>query len=1385
MQTGAANKEHGAGAEGAAAETRDPEPSARKSAQAASAPSDSVSHFAASPLAILNALSSPVALLDSSGVIRSVNNEWRRFAEIHGLRSPDAGVGENYLDVCEHAQGEGAEGASEVAAGIRAVLGGQSAEFSLEYPCRSAAGSHWFRLAVTPLDGAPPSGAMVAHVEITDHHLAHEAVAEVEERFRATFEQAAVGLAHVGPEGRFLRVNDKLCKITGYPRGELLELTWQDLTIPEDLAEGQEALAAMLAGEKTSYVAEKRYRRKDGDVFWVNLVTTLVRDGDGAAKYFISVFEDVTMRKQIEEKLWRQASRLAAIVESQQDLAATTATPEALLGQVAQMAHRLIDSDGAVFERLEGEELVLHAASGMGAAHLGMRFQMATSFSGAAFRANRTLICEDVEKDSRVDLAACRELGICSMAATVLRGESGPIGIITVLSRQPSRFGKSDANSLELLAQSLSTVLQRKLAEAETQAHAVQQAAVSNLGQWALAGVRLSQLRDKAVEIIAQTFDVEFCELLELLPDGKSLKLVAGFGWQTGLVGRLRVGVGLASQSGYTLTADAPVIVEDLAQETRFTPSSIMCEHGVVSGISVVIPGEKGHWGVLGAHSSRRRTFTKADANFFQSIANVIAEATHRVHADEAIRLSETRYRRSSEQLAKIMDSSLDVICSLDAMGRFVQVSAACEEVWGYAAEELIGTSCYDMVVLEDVVKYREIASDVMAGNPARGFENRIVRRDGMPVLMNWSAHWSDAEQTMFCVARDVTEAKQAAEASQQLSRRLAATLNSITDAFFTVDRDWRFTYINQEALALVRKTHEDLLGKKLWEEFSHLAGSRTEAEYRRAMAENRSVIFEEYYQRLNLWLEVRIYPSEDGLTVNFRDVTERKRTTDRLEEQAALLDKARDAILVRDLDQCITYWNNGAVRIYGWTAEEVLGRRVADLLYRDTTIFQQATDSVLRSGEWTGELAQITKDGRDIIIEARWNLVRDSEGRPKSILAINTDITDQKKLEQQFLRAQRMESIGTLAGGIAHDLNNVLTPITMAIELLGMTVTDDRSKQVLATIATSAKRGAEMVGQVLSFARGMEGRRIWIDVKGLIQDIERIAKDTFPKNINIRAVISAPIWALQGDPTQLQQVLLNFCLNARDAMPDGGAIVLSAENVLIDEPFAAANIEAKVGPSVMIQVEDTGTGIPQAIIDKIFDPFFTTKELGKGTGLGLSTSLAIVKSHGGFVRVFSEPGKGSRFRIYLPALPEAQRDAPRPLASELPYGEGETVLVVDDEPSVRDVTRQTLEAFGYHVLVAVDGAEAVMMYAQHKDTIDVVLTDMMMPVMGGATTIQVLMKMNPEVRIIAASGITSNEAVAKAAGQAVKAFLPKPYNAEAVLTVLRRVLTNDAAAEG
>jgi two-component system, cell cycle sensor histidine kinase and response regulator CckA len=535
-------------------------------------------------------------------------------------------------------------------------------------------------------------------------------------------------------------------------------------------------------------------------------------------------------------------------------------------------------------------------------------------------------------------------------------------------------------------------------------------------------------------------------------------------------------------------------------------------------------------------------------------------------------------------------------------------------------------------------------------------------------------------------------------------------------------------------------------------------------------------------------WFEIP-FKGRRCVLVTTMDCTEQRQADQRAREQAAMLDLASDAIVVHDLEHRVVYWNHGAERLYGWNATEVCGAKVMEFFGSDPQISDTVLADVQRRGEWNGELKHRKKDGREIYVNSRQNLVRDEAGNPRSVLVINTDTTEAHTREQQFFRAQRLEAIGTLASGIAHDLNNILSPILMATGLLRREAAESPSVlKMLKIIENSADRGAGIVKQVLTFARGAEGERVALQPKHLLSELSKIMAQTFPKNVEIQAQIPTNLWMISGDATQLHQVLLNLCVNARDAVlsvptrahgeEPPRVLTLDAENMEVDEHFAKTNPGAQLGPHVVMRVADTGTGMTPEVMEKIFDPFFTTKDPGKGTGLGLATVIGIVKSHGGFLRVQSELGKGTTFKVFIPALPDAiSSETPKAETVPIPTGKNELILVVDDEAPIRDALVQTLEANGYRCYTAEDGTDALALYFQRRDEIHLVMTDISMAQMDGVRLTRSLRKLNPGVRVIVSSGHIQKENQEELQALGVKVFLEKPYNADKLLRAIRKVL--------
>ncbi len=509
-------------------------------------------------------------------------------------------------------------------------------------------------------------------------------------------------------------------------------------------------------------------------------------------------------------------------------------------------------------------------------------------------------------------------------------------------------------------------------------------------------------------------------------------------------------------------------------------------------------------------------------------------------------------------------------------------------------------------------------------------------------------------------------------------------------------------------------------------------------------------------------------------------DVTHLKETEQHIRRQAALLDITADAICVLSPTCTIEFWNRGAHRIFGWAEREAIGCDWETLLFkRESPPFRDGFAKARENGEWMGELRAFTREGSALVLQCRASLITEDTRHPDSVLLVCSNITEAKRMENQFLRMQRLDNLGSLASGIAHDLNNVLAPILMSADLLPPLIASAEHQPLVSMLRDSAKRGAEIVQQLLVFSRGTETPRHPIELPRLLRELSLIINQTFPRNIHLSLNCPDQVWQIMGDSTQLHQVLLNLCVNARDAMPDGGLIGLSVANCEVDAHTAAQYTDAATGSYVLVKVTDNGQGIPPEIIDKIFDPFFTTKAPGKGTGLGLSTVLAIVKSHGGFTTLSSQVGVGTEFRLYLPAaikpaIPAAQAE----LLPDL-RGKGETILVIDDESNVKDLLRLALRTHNYNVLLASDGAQGLALYAENPPAIDAVITDMMMPHLDGRLCIQCLRQITPDIPVVAMSGMHDQQRVLDKLGEPNLRFILKPFTVKAMLSLLREALAS------
>lgn len=488
------------------------------------------------------------------------------------------------------------------------------------------------------------------------------------------------------------------------------------------------------------------------------------------------------------------------------------------------------------------------------------------------------------------------------------------------------------------------------------------------------------------------------------------------------------------------------------------------------------------------------------------------------------------------------------------------------------------------------------------------------------------------------------------------------------------------------------------------------------------------------------------------------------------------LLNLAPDVIFVREADGAISYWNKGAEQIFGPGDRAEIEPRLQQVYA--AAILSDHDGRLRNDSIWVGEFVSTRPDGREMALHASLSLTPDEAGGLARVLFIATDITARRNLESHLLRVQRTEAVGTLASGIAHDFNNLLTPILLSTQMLrGGGSSGSAAPMTIDTIESCARRGAELVRQLLNLSGSRPALRTTIHLPAILRDISRLLKSTFPKSIRIEPVWPEDLPAVEGDPTNIHQAILNLCVNARDSMPGGGLLRLEAALVTLTPAQLALHPSAERGGWIRLAVTDTGSGIPRELQERIFDPFFTTKEIGKGTGLGLATVQGIMRSHGGFVELESEPGHGATFALFLQSRETAATAARAGPPSVLRRGSGELLLIVDDEPSVLQTTSRLLESFGYRTLVADSGQTALALHTAHASELRGVLTDLMMPEMDGVALAHSLQIVNPSLPIAVTTGLLNTANRERIAALGITVILSKPYEPDELLAGVQRLV--------
>ncbi|PTY01267.1 PAS domain S-box protein [Opitutus sp. ER46] len=776
----------------------------------------------------------------------------------------------------------------------------------------------------------------------------------------------------------------------------------------------------------------------------------------------------------------------------------------------------------------------------------------------------------------------------------------------------------------------------------------------------------------------------------------------------------------------------------------------------------------------------------------------------------------EDELRQSQEKLAVTLQSIGDAVLATDTNGRVSHLNPVGEQLTGWPMAEALGRPVGEVfrVINEETREPAGIPVErVLATGMVQGLANHtlLIARDGTEhPIADSAAPIRDAAQNtlgVVLVFHDVTRQREA-------ERRIAALLQESKDIRTALDEhsivaitdpQGRITFVNDQFCTISGYPREALLGRdhRMLNSGHHpktfirdLWNTILQGRVWKGLIKNRAKDGSYY------WTDTTIVPFHraDGRPYQFvavrTDITARMQAEEelhrlntelehRVEERTAEIRQAL-ATLDATLDGAFafapdtlrfTFVNRGAMRQLGYTREELLGMKLTDIERNASEADVRRAIEPLRRGEksvLTFSRNHRHKDGHEFPVEMNLQHVTPAGGAPRFI-AIVRDVTERKKAEQLAYRSQRLESLGTLAGGVAHDLNNALSPILMGIEMIRMQHPAEAG--LIDLLQTSAKRAADMVRQLLTFARGAEGASVPVQTSSLLREMQKIIEGTFPKNVQLVVRAGQDLPPVSGDPTQLHQVLLNLCVNARDAMPNGGTLRLETQAVTVDATFASSLPDARPGEFVTLRVTDSGTGIPPELIDRIFDPFFTTKGPDKGTGLGLSTVLGIVRGHGGFIQVYSHPAKGSAFTVYLPALDTRATPAVIQPEGAAFHGTGESILFVDDEPAMRETARVVLQRLNFKPITATDGADGLIRAAEHRDSIRAVITDLHMPHMDGLMFLRALRRMLPNVAVAVISGRLEEKETEECRSLGVATYLDKPFTEHQLGEVLRTLL--------
>ena len=1260
--------------------------------------------------------------------------------------------------------------------------------------------------------------------DLSDRERAAALVRESEELYRGLYDDSPSMLFMVDAAGAILSVNGEGARQLGYTAGELLGTAAADTFHEDDRDAARERLEECFARPGATHHWELRKRHRDGHVMWVREAVRVIARAHGEAAALV-VCADVTALRHATDELRDAERRAQRVADRMRALAAAGAgvtaaqSPEELRMALHDACTGVIPFDTLLMAcyRPETDTLSYLGAYDAGVWGDPMEVSVPGGPAEQVIRSRKSLLTLSSD-DPRAAGAHPTGTGVRSESVirTPLLGADGVVGLLSVQSYERGAYDDEDVEVLEALAavaapallnlQLLSDVRasEAALRDARSRAESLAQrmAAVAHAASGFVGATSVEELRDtlreacaRVLPIDAFTFGVhnEVEHALHFLGDldgGAFLPALAVplAGTPSERVVRERRTLVVAS------SADPASVGARLMGTGRRSESVIRTP--ILDGDRVLA--------VISVQSYTPDLYSENDVEVLETVAALTATAMVNIRLLADLRASVAALRESEARYRMLADGTHDIVSLHDAAGRFLYVSPSMEKRTGIPASELVGHTAAELMHPGDRWAARQTRRLSVDGQPTE-LEWRLRTRGGGYLWMNTrTAVLFDDDggpYRLVCSSRDVTERRHAEEALRESESRFRAVFNDAGIGIILSDAEGRALEVNPALSRMLGYDADELLRKHL-AELTHPDDAELDAAcFGQLLAGRRDQysLEKRYLHRdgrvVRGRLVVSLIRGEGGapryVMALVEDITAERQAQDALRESEnqlrAIFDEAAIGIALVDMDGRPRQSNRMLRETLGYTGEDLAGLEISAFTHPEDVEADRELFAELVAGERNGYQLQkrfFRKDGAMVWGRLSVSLVRDARGRPRYAVAMVENVTEHRAAEealeqsqQRFLQSQKMEAVGRLAGGLAHDFNNMLTAIRGNAELLLMdAVPDAPQTEDLLEIRRAADRAAELTLQLLAFSRQQLLQPRVLNLNQSVATVERMLRRLIGEDIEVATVLEPSLGQVTADPGQMEQVLLNLAVNARDAMPRGGKLWIRTDNVQLAPGDPRLGADAAPGAYVALCVADTGCGMDDAVLARIWDPFFTTKDQGKGTGLGLSTVYGIVRQSGGTVWVESELGKGTAMLAYLP-----RTDAPaEPEAVAVSAGPAlrgaETVLVVEDEASVRRLATRVLSRSGFRVLEASDPAEALGIYALHRGELDLVLTDLVMPGMDGTRLAEILREQDPSLRVLFSTGYSA-DALHSGWVSPGEAILLKPFSPESLVSKVREVL--------